>query len=159
MVVKRGDKVRVDYEGRLEDGTVFDSSKENGPIEFVVGAGTLIPGFENSVIGMKKGEEKEITIQPKDAYGDNNPNLVKKVPREQVPPEAKMGSLLLMSLPNGMQIPVKITQITAKEATLDFNHPLAGKVLIFKIKLIEIVPGTEAAKITAKKPVKVKKAK
>lgn len=141
MAVKKGDKVKVEYTGTLDDGTVFDSSEKHGtPLEFEVGAGQMIKGFDDSVNGMEKDEEKEITLKPEDAYGDPNPQLVKKVPKSQLPKdtEPKTGMMLAMSLPNGQQIPAKITEVADEEITIDINHPLAGKVLNFRIKVIEI---------------------
>lgn len=141
MAVKKGDTVKVDYTGTLEDGTVFDSSEKQGkPLEFEVGAGKIIKGFDEAVVGMEKGGEKEITMEPAKAYGDHNPQLIQKVPREQLPKEQELkpGMMLGVTLPNGTQIPAKITKIDEKEATLDLNHPLAGKTLKFKIKIVEI---------------------
>ena len=141
MPVKKGDKIKVEYEGRLEDGTVFDSSKTHGaPLEFEVGGRKVIKGFDDGVLGMEVGEEKEIRIEPKDAYGDRNPELIKKVPKDQLPKEheLKPGMMLLMGMPNGAQLPVTITEVGDKEVTLDLNHPLAGKTLIFKVKVVEI---------------------
>lgn len=139
MGIKQGDKVKVEYTGTLENGEVFDSSEKQGkPLEFEIGAGQIIKGFEQAVIGMEKGEEKEITLKPEQAYGDYNPELVKKVPKDKLPEEAKQGAMLMMHLPNGMNIPAKVKEIGEKEATLDLNHPLAGKTLIFKIKITDI---------------------
>ena len=140
MPIKKGDKIKVEYEGKLEDGTVFDSSEKYGkPLEFEVGAGNLIKGFDAAVIGMEKGEEKEITIPSAEAYGDPNPNLVKKIPRDKLPKdkEPKAGMILALGTPDGKQIPAKITDVTDKEITIDLNHPLAGKTLIFKVKVVE----------------------
>jgi FKBP-type peptidyl-prolyl cis-trans isomerase 2 len=140
MPIKEGDKVKVEYTGTLEDGTVFDSSEKHGkPLEFEVGAKQLIKGFEDAVVGMEKGEEKEITLQPSEAYGDNNPQLIKEVPKEKLPQdkEVKPGMMLLMGLPNGAQVPARITEVTEKTVKIDLNHPLAGKVLNFKIKIVD----------------------
>ena len=141
MPVKKGDKVKVEYTGTFDDGTVFDSSEKHGrPLEFEAGSGQVIKGFDEAVIGMEKGEEKEIKLQPAEAYGDVRPELRKKVPREQLPKdqEPKEGMMLLIGLPNGQQMPAKIIEVTDAEVTLDLNHPLAGKVLNFKIKVAEI---------------------
>ncbi len=141
MVVKKGDKVKIEYEGRLEDGTVFDSSEKHGcPLEFEVGTQNIIPGFSNAVIGMKKGQEKEVKIKPEDAYGQSNPTLLKKVPRDQFPSdhEPKEGMMLALGTPDGQQFPAMITKVTEKEVTIDLNHPLAGKALIFKMKLVDV---------------------
>ncbi len=141
MVVKKGDKVKVDYTGKLEDGTVFDSSEGKQPLEFEAGSGMVIKGFDNAIIGMEKGEEKEVKIEKGDGYGDPNPDLVKKIPRDKLPPEPepKPGMMLGMGTPDGKQIPAKITEVDDKEITIDLNHPLAGKTLNFKIKVVEIV--------------------
>ncbi len=141
MAIKKGDKIKVEYEGKLEDGTIFDSSEKHGnPLEFEVGAKQVIKGFEDAVIGMKKEKEKEITLKPLEAYGDHNPQLVKKIPKEHLPKdkELKTDMMLLMQLPNGAQIPAKIIEVGDKEVTLDLNHPLVGKTLIFKIKIADI---------------------
>ena len=142
MAVKDGDKIKVEYTGTLEDGTVFDSSDtHNEPLEFEVGGGQIIKGFDDAVKGMEKGDEKDIKLLPADAYGDPNPQMVQKVPKDQLPKEGevKVGMTLGMSLPNGQQIPARVTDIGDKEVTIDINHPLAGKTLNFKIKVVDIV--------------------
>ena len=141
MPAKEGDKVKVEYTGTLDDGTVFDSTEKKGkPLEFEIGADQLIKGFNDAVVGMEKDEEKDIHLESVDAYGDPNPEMVKKVPRDKMPKEQepKPGMMLAMSMPNGMQVPAKITEVTDTEVTIDLNHPLAGKPLNFKIKLVEI---------------------
>lgn len=141
MAVKNGDTIKVEYVGTLEDGTVFDASEKHGKLlEFKVGSGEIIKGFDDAVIGMKADEEKTITLQPKDAYGERRPELLKKVPRENLPKEhePKKGMMLLVGLPNGMQMPALIAEVGKDEVTLDLNHPLAGKVLNFKITVKEI---------------------
>ncbi len=140
MAIKKGDKIKIDYEGKLEDGTVFDSSDKHGkPLEFEVGSGQVIKGLDEAVVGMEKGDETEITIQSDDAYGQPNPTLVKKFPKDQLPkePEAKEGMLLMVGTPEGKQFPAKIVEVAEKEVTIDLNHPLAGKVLIFNIKIVD----------------------
>ena len=141
MVVKKGDKIKVEYEGTLDDGTVFDSSTHGDhshPIEFEVGSGQVIPGFDKAVIGLKKGEEKTIKLKPSEAYGQPKPEMIKKLPKDKLPPEVKKGMMLGMQIPNGPTIPARVTEVGDKEVTLDLNHPLAGKVLNFKLKVIEI---------------------
>ena len=141
MPVKKGDKIKVEYEGKLDDGTVFDSSEKHGkPLEFQVGSKQVIKGFDEGVIGMEKGQEKEITLKPSEAYGDHNPELVKKVPKEHLPKdkEPKEGMMLMLGLPNGAQLPAKITEVADNDVTLDLNHPLVGKTLIFKVKVVSI---------------------
>jgi len=140
MAIKKGDKVKIEYTGTFEDGTVFDSSEKHGhPMEFEIGKGMVIKGFEEALIGMDKGQDKEIKLQPAEAYGDHNPELIKAVPRDKLPPEElKPGMMLLMQLPDGNQMPAKIKEVGEKEVMLDLNHPLAGKVLNFKLKVAEI---------------------
>jgi FKBP-type peptidyl-prolyl cis-trans isomerase 2 len=143
MPVKEGDKVKIEYEGKLDDGTVFDSSAKHGkPLEFKVGSKQVIPGFENAVIGMEKGEEKEIKIEPAKAYGDPNPQLIKTIPRDKLPmdQELKPGMMLAVGLPDGRQFPARIAKVEGSEVTIDLNHPLAGKNLNFKVKVVDITP-------------------
>jgi len=142
MVIEKGNKVKIEYEGSLDDGQVFDSSEKHGQVlEFTIGEGRVIPGFENAVIGMEKGQEKTIKIEPKDAYGETRPELMKKIPKEQIPEEArdkvKPGMVLGMQTPQG-QIPVKIVEVGENDITLDLNHPLAGHNLNFKIKVVDV---------------------
>ncbi len=141
MAAKKGDKVKVEYTGTLEDGTVFDSCEGKEPIEFELGSGKVIKGFEDAVVGMEKGQEKELELEPADAYGDPNPQMVKEVPRDKLPQdkEPKEGMMLLLSTQDGRQIPGKIVEVTEQAVKLDLNHPLAGKKLKFRIKLVDIV--------------------
>lgn len=140
-VAKKGDKVKVEYEGKLEDGTVFDSSKAQGKLlEFVLGSGQVVKGFDKAIEGMKVGQEKSFTLEPSEAYGDPNPKLVQKVPRDKLPKEElKPGMMLAVGLPTGQQLPAIIKKVEKDVVTIDFNHPLAGKTLKFKVKLAEIV--------------------
>ncbi|MFH1275690.1 MAG: peptidylprolyl isomerase [Candidatus Woesearchaeota archaeon] len=139
-LVKKGDKVKIEYEGKLEDGTVFDASERHGkPLEFEVGSGQVIKGFDQAVEGMKANEEKEITIKPEEGYGQPNPDLLKKIPREQLPKdqEPQAGMVLALGTPDGRKFPAIITEVNDKEITVDLNHPLAGKTLKFKVKVVE----------------------
>ena len=141
--VIKGSKVKVDYEGRLDSGEIFDSSKHgehSHPLEFEVGSGLVIKGFDEAVLGMKIGEEKNITIKPEEAYGSYNPQLLRKISRAQIPlkEEPKVGMTLILGTPDGQKFPVRIAEVTNEEITLDLNHPLAGKTLHFRIKLLEI---------------------
>src|SRR3989344_2889376 len=120
MAVKKGDKITVEYEGRLENGEIFDSSAHGDhshPLEFEVGSGELIKGFDDGVIGMKKDEEKEIVITPDNAYGQRNPKLVKTIPRQNIPndQEPKPGMMLQVGLPDGKRIPAFIAEVNDKE--------------------------------------------
>jgi len=142
MPVKKGDKVKVEYEGKLEDGSIFDQSADHdGPLEFEVGEGMLMEGSENAVLEMEEGDEKEFTLDPEDAYGEYNDDLKKQVPKDQFPDSEKVevGMMLVLNLPNGIQLPAQIINVADDTVTIDLNHPLAGKVLNFKIKLVEIL--------------------
>ena len=143
MTIKNGDVVVLDYEGKLENGEIFDSSKHGDhshPIEFEVGAGKMIPGFEKAVMGLKKGDKKEFSLEPEEAYGQPNEELVKQIPRDSLPQdqEPKEGMFLVMNTPDGHQFPAKIKKVTDKEITIDLNHPLAGKKLIFNIEVKDV---------------------
>lgn len=141
MVVKKGDTVKVEYVGQFEDGTIFDSSETHGQaLSFTMGEGRMIPGFEKAVLGMKQNEEKDIVLEVEDAYGQPHPEFIKEVPREQLPKdqEPKAGMMLAVGLPNGQQIPALITKVTPTMVTIDMNHPLAGKVLKFHLKVVGI---------------------
>ena len=138
---KKGDKVTLEYTGMLNDGTVFDaSSKHDKPLQFQVGGGRVIPGFDKAVTGMKLGEEKKFTIAPAEAYGEANPKLIKKVSRKEIPQdrEPEVGMSLVMGTPEGRQMQALITEVTPEFIMLDLNHPLAGKALTFQIKVIKI---------------------
>ena len=140
MIVEKGSKIKVEYTGSFEDGEVFDASEKHGePLEFEAGAGMVVPGFDAAVIGMDVGEEKTVTLKPAEAYGEPHPNAVQKVPKDKFPAEAEVGMMIGVPLPNGQQIPAKITAIDDKEVSIDMNHPMAGKVLVFKIKVVEIL--------------------
>jgi FKBP-type peptidyl-prolyl cis-trans isomerase 2 len=142
MVVKKGNKVKIEYEGSLDSGEVFDSSQKQGQLlEFVIGEGQVIPGFENAVIGMEKGQEKTVKIKSKEAYGEKNMDLMKQIDKQNLPEEIRgkvqPGMVLGMQSPDGRQIPVMIAEVDENTITLDLNHPLAGKNINFKIKLID----------------------
>ena len=139
--VKDGSKVKVDYVGTFDDGKIFDSSIKRGtPIEFVVGSGQVIPGFDSAVRGLKAGEETTVKIEAKDGYGERKDELVKVLTRAQLPPqpEPKVGMVLALGLGNGSEIPAVITKVNGQLVTIDLNHPLAGKTLNFKIKLVGV---------------------
>lgn len=145
MVIKQGDKIKVEYTGTLEDGKVFDSSEGKKPLEFEVGAGKIIPGFDKAVVGMKKGEEKEISIKPEDAYGQPREELKKEFPKSSMPKgqEPKEGMGLVLNSPQG-KIPARIVKVSDDKVTIDLNHPLAGKTLNFKIKVVDVESGSES---------------
>ena len=139
MAVEKGNTIKVEYTGSFESGEVFDASEKHGkPLEFKAGEGMVVPGFDNAVIGMKVGEEKTVTLKPEKAYGMLNPQAIQKVPKDKFPAEAKEGMMIGVPLPNGQQLPAKITKITDTEVTIDMNNPMAGKTLVFKIKIVSI---------------------
>lgn len=141
MTVKNGDKLKVEYTGMFDNGEVFDSSEKHGQaLEFVAGEGKVIKGFDEAVIGMKLNEEKKFNISMDKAYGPYNDQLVQMVSRDQLPKEhePKIGMVLMMKLPNGQQFPARITEVSDSDVKLDLNHPLAGKDLVFKIKVVGI---------------------
>ena len=140
MPIEKGNKVKVEYKGTLENGEEFDSSERHGhPLEFEAGSGMMIKGFDEAVIGMEKDEEKTITLNPEDAYGQVNEKLIQKVPKSEMPQgqEPKVGMVLGLRLPDGNQIPARIVDVSETEVTLDLNHPLAGKKLNFWIKVVD----------------------
>jgi peptidylprolyl isomerase len=135
---KDGDRVRVHYTGRLEGGQVFDSSRDGEPLEFTVGAGEVIAGFDEAVRGMGVGETKTVEIEPEDAYGPRREGLLATIEREraQFPVEPQVGMNLALPLQDGNQLQVVITEVTPEHVTIDGNHPLAGEKLIFDVELV-----------------------
>ena len=138
--VKTGDTVRIHYTGTLSDGTTFDSSAGRDPLEFTVGSGQIIPGLDKAMPGMAIGDKKSVAVPPEEAYGPINPEAVQAVPREQIPAEIplEVGKQLQAQNQNGQVMEVTVADVTEETVTLDANHPLAGKDLVFDIELIEI---------------------
>ena len=138
---KAGDTVRIHYTGTLADGSTFDSSAGRDPLEFTLGSGQVIPGFDKAVDGMSVGEEKTVDIEAVDAYGAHDSNGVQSFPRDKVPADIPLdiGTRLQLSTPSGQPVMVTVSEVTDTEVILDANHPLAGKDLTFKIELVEIV--------------------
>ncbi|WP_028874196.1 FKBP-type peptidyl-prolyl cis-trans isomerase [Tepidiphilus margaritifer] len=140
QAAKAGDTVQVHYTGKFGDGSVFDSSAGRDPLEFTVGAGQVIPGFEQAVEGMAVGQTKTVTIPAAEAYGERVAEAVLQVPREQLPPdlEPEVGQQLVMQSRDGRQIPIVVVEVTEDSITIDANHPLAGRDLTFEIELIAV---------------------
>jgi len=138
--VKPGDTVRLHYTGTLTDGETFDSSTGRDPLEFEVGSGQIIPGLDKAIPGMKVGDTKKVEIPCVEAYGETNPSAIQAIPRAEIPAEipVEAGTQLQMQSPDGQVVPVTVTEVTDAEVTLDANHMLAGKDLIFDIELVEI---------------------
>lgn len=139
MSIKKGDTVRVHYTGTLADGTVFDSSRERDPLEFTLGKGTLIPGFEAAVEGRELNDVVSVTIPPDQGYGESDPELIFTVARAQVPDHIPLNVGVPLQLSNEQgQMDVTITDVSEDEVTLDANHPLAGKELTFEIEIVGV---------------------
>ncbi|WP_147820428.1 FKBP-type peptidyl-prolyl cis-trans isomerase [Salidesulfovibrio onnuriiensis] len=137
----KGDKVRVHYTGTFKDnGEVFDSSQGGDPLEFVLGEGMVIAGFERAVIGLNPGDSKTVEVSPEEGYGSYNPELAFKVRKEQLPPnvEPELDMMLEVRTEDGGAAYVTITEISDEEVTLDGNHPLADKTLMFDVTLVEV---------------------
>jgi FKBP-type peptidyl-prolyl cis-trans isomerase 2 len=139
--VKSGDTVKVHYHGRLTDGTVFDSSQGRDPLEFEVGNGMVIKGFDNGVLGMVVGDKRTIEIPVDDAYGPEDPQMIMDFPVDRFPQDMKpeVGMQLNMSNGSGQNFPVVIREVKDDTVILDANHPLAGEDLIFDLELVEII--------------------
>ncbi len=137
---KSDSKVQVHYTGTLEDGTTFDSSEGREPLEFTLGAGQVIKGFNDAVVGMSEGEEKTVTLKPADAYGEHHEQLVFEVPLAQLKGvDVKPGVTLLLRSEKGNEARAVVKAIKGDAALLDLNHPLAGETLTFKIKLVKVL--------------------
>ena len=137
---KSGDTVQIHYTGTLDDGSTFDSSEGREPLQFTLGSGQVIKGFDDGVTGMAVGEKKTIHIPCEDAYGPINPAMMQDVPREQIPDEIplELGMMLQMQGQAGDVIPVTVANITDDTVTLDANHMLAGKDLTFELELVSV---------------------
>ncbi|MFA6065073.1 MAG: peptidylprolyl isomerase [archaeon] len=135
-VVKNGDQIAVNYTGRLENGSIFDTSVGKSPLEFTAGAGQMIKGFDSAVIGMKVGETKTVKLSPEEAYGALNPKVIFTLNKSAFPDFDKLKEGMQMQTSSGAC--GRITKKTETEATVDFNHELAGKTLIFEITVVSI---------------------
>jgi FKBP-type peptidyl-prolyl cis-trans isomerase 2 len=137
--VQNGDTVTVNYTGKFEDGTVFDTSMVEGrePIKTKLGEGNLISGFENGLIDMGIGEKKTITINPTDAYGEYNEEMIQEVPKTQMPGEVEVGITLQADTQMGT-INFVVKEVKEETVVLDANHPLAGKTLVFDLELVDV---------------------
>ena len=137
---KEGDLVKVHYTGKLKNGEIFDTSENRDPLAFTVGKGEVIPGFEKGVIGLEAGESKTITIPSDQAYGPHREDMIYKIGKDKFPQdvELKIGDSFRLGQEEEMPMIVTITEIGDTEVTLDANHPLAGKELVFEIELVEI---------------------
>lgn len=137
---EQNNTVKVHYTGKLSDGTVFDSSRQREPLEFQVGQGQVIPGFEQAVVGMTPGETKTATVAPEQGYGERRDDMVASVPKDNLPDDLdpEVGQQLQARDSEGQTIPVRITEVGDEAVTIDANHPLAGQTLTFDIELVDV---------------------
>lgn len=138
-MAKDGDKVRVHYTGTLEDGTQFDSSEGRGPLEFTVGAGEVIPGFDDAVRELNVGDSTTVTIPAANAYGEHLEEALRPVPRDMFLETPQVGWAVELQSPEGDRLAAVVAEVGDEEVMLDFNHPLAGRDLTFEIELTEVV--------------------
>jgi peptidylprolyl isomerase len=138
---RNGDTVRINYSGRLTDGTEFDSSAGNGPLEFTLGEGQVIPGLEAHVEGMEAGTKSTVTIPPEAAYGPHRPEAIQTIDRASVPAslELKVGAQLQARTAEGNVMPITVVDLDDATVKVDANHPLAGRELVFDVELVEVV--------------------
>lgn len=137
---KSGDTVKIHYAGTLDDGTEFDSSAGREPLEFALGGGQVIPGFDNAVDGMTVGESKTVTIPAEEAYGERHDQLIQQVPKTSLPEDMKpeVGMQLQSQSPDGQMMNLVVTEVEDESITVDANHPLAGQTLTFALELVEV---------------------
>ena len=138
---KPGDTVQIHYTGTLDDGSQFDSSVGREPLEFTLGSGQVIPGFDAAVDGLEEGQKRTVRIDPEDAYGESDPRLIQKIERKMLPPhiEVEKGVQLQAGRPDGSSLIVTIIDFDDATVTLDGNHELAGQALTFQVELVKIV--------------------
>jgi len=143
---KMGDTVKVHYNGKLDTGVLFDTSEGSDPLQFELGSGCLISGFEEAIIGMSPGESKTVNIPPEKAYGKYREDRVIKIDKKDLPEDIvpAEGMTIEVSASNGVMVPVQITEIEGNTITLDANHPLSEQTLTFEIQLVEIVKNQKA---------------
>jgi len=156
-VVKDGMMISMEYTLKSPDGKLIESSKGREPLKYIHGQRMMIPGLEKELTGMKVGGEKHVTVKPEDAYGPMNAKAFEEVPKEKLPPEGlKVGAMLAAKTPDGRVVPMRVHEIKEKTVVMDMNHPMAGKTLVFDVKIVDIQnpppPPTPPAKSAA--PVK-----
>lgn len=138
--IKTGDKVAIKYVGTMDNGEVFDKSGDDSPLEFTIGNHEIIPGLENALVGMKKGEKKKIKVKAEEAYGQRYEKNVRKLPLASLPPGMKVEKdmMLMAGDGNGHQLPVRVIDADKDSFTIDFNHPFAGKDLTFDVEIVSV---------------------
>jgi len=153
-VVKDGSLVSLQYTLTGEDGKTIESNKGKEPLKYTQGQHQIVAGLEREVAGMKVGGEKHVKVKPEDGYGPVNPNLFQEVPKEKVPPEGlKVGAILSARGPQGQVVPVRIREIKDKTVVVDLNHPMAGKTLVFDVKVLDVQNASPASSQPSASPV------
>ena len=153
LVVKDGMLVSMDYTLKGTDGKVIDTNKGREPLKYVHGQKAMIPGLERELTGMKVGGEKNVTVKPEDAYGPINKNAFQEVPKEKLPPNGlKVGAVLAAKSPEGQVVPMRVHEIKDSTVVMDMNHPMAGKTLVFNVKIVDIQPAPPPPPPAAAKP-------
>jgi len=138
-VIQDGMMVSLQYTLTGEDGKLIESNQGKEPLGYVQGRHMVIPGLEKELTGMKVGQEKHVVVKPEEAYGPVNPNAIQEVPKDKVPAEGQhVGAVLTATTPQGMPIPVRVKEVKENTVVLDFNHPMAGKTLVFDVKVLDI---------------------
>lgn len=142
MAVSDGQTVLVHYRGTLDDGTEFDSSRDRAPLQFTVGTGEVIPGFDDAVRSLEVGESKTVTIPADQAYGPRSDEAMREFPRDAFPPEPEpeVGWMVELQADDGQRLPATVVEVAEDRVVLDFNHPLAGENLTFEIELVSTGP-------------------
>jgi FKBP-type peptidyl-prolyl cis-trans isomerase SlyD len=144
-VVKDGLMVSLEYTLKSPEGQVLESSKGKEPLKYIHGQKMMIPGLEKELTGMRVGGEKHVTVKPEDGYGKVDPSAVQEVPKDKIPSNAlKVGAVLAARSPEGMVVPMTVREIKEKTVVMDMNHPMAGKTLVFDIKVVDIQPAPTA---------------
>ena len=144
-VVRDGMLVSLDYTVKTPDGKLLETSNGSRPLQYIHGKKMMIPGLEKELTGMKVGAEKHVTVKPEEGYGKLNPKAVQEIPKEKIPPNAlKIGAVLVGTDKNGSPIPMTVREIKEKTVVMDLNHPLAGKTLVFDVKVVDIEPAPPA---------------
>jgi FKBP-type peptidyl-prolyl cis-trans isomerase SlyD len=152
-VVKDGSVVSLQYSLSEEDGKLIESNKGKDPLKYTHGSKQIVPGLEKELTGMKVGGEKRVKVKPEDAYGVVNSKAFQEVPKEQIPANGlKLGATLAAKGPQGQEIPVRVHEIKEKTVVLDLNHPMAGKTLLFDIKILDVQPSAASNSAQPAKP-------
>jgi FKBP-type peptidyl-prolyl cis-trans isomerase SlyD len=152
-VVRDGTVVSLQYSLTGEDGKLIESNKGKDPLKYTHGSKQIVPGLEKELAGMKVGGEKRVKVKPQDAYGTVDSKAFQEVPKEQIPADGlKVGAILAAKGPQGQEIPVRIHQIKEKTVVLDLNHPMAGKTLLFDVKILDIQPSIATSSPQPTKP-------